>query len=168
MPQTHQIYREQIIAVDLQTAWDFIRSPKNLDCITPEDMAFEIISDVPEQMYNGLIIEYRVGIPFLGKQTWLSEIKHIRARHSFVDEQRIGPYKMWYHYHEITEVEGGVRFVDQVHYAMPFGPIGELARLAFVKKQLGKIFDFREKAMPRHLQNVCTQPDARFKECESM
>jgi ligand-binding SRPBCC domain-containing protein len=114
-------------------------------------MSFEIISPLPEAMFNGLLIEYRIGIPFLGKQTWLSELKHIRERHSFVDEQRFGPYRFWYHYHEIAQAEGGVRFIDCVNYVMPFGPLGELVRSAYVKKQLEAIFDYRREAMEQVL-----------------
>ncbi|HAV13781.1 MAG TPA: hypothetical protein DCX06_09890 [Opitutae bacterium] len=148
MPKIHTLYREQVIQTDLATAWEFISSPKNLDAITPDDLSFEIITDVPCKMYNGLLIEYKVGIPFLGKQTWLTELKHIREQHSFVDEQRIGPYKIWYHYHEITKVEGGIRFVDKVNYVLPFGPLGSLAHWLFVKRQLKHIFDHREKVTP--------------------
>jgi len=147
----HTLYREQTIATNLQQAWDFISSPANLDAITPPDLSFEIVTDVPEVMYDGLLIEYRVGIPFLGKQTWLTELKHIRAGHSFVDEQRIGPYKIWYHYHEISEVAGGIRFIDRVNYVLPLGPLGEIARAVYVKRQLQQIFDYRQDAMVRHL-----------------
>ncbi|WPJ97387.1 SRPBCC family protein [Coraliomargarita algicola] len=151
MSKIHHLCREQIIGTDLQTAWDFISSPQNLDRITPDDMDFEIVSKLPEQMYDGLLIEYRVGIPILGKQTWLTELKHIREQHSFVDEQRIGPYKLWYHYHEITKVKGGVRFSDQVSYVMPLGPLGAIARAIYVKNELRRIFDYRQQAMARHL-----------------
>jgi ligand-binding SRPBCC domain-containing protein len=154
MPTIHQLYREQTIATDLNTAWDFIRSPQNLDRITPDDMAFEIVSKLPEAMYNGLLIEYRIGIPLVGKQAWLTELKHIREHHSFVDEQLIGPYKLWYHYHQITEVEGGVCFTDHVKYVMPFGPLGAIAHAIYVKNQLKTVFDFREKAMVEHLSSV--------------
>ena len=147
MPALKQLYREQVIATDLNTAWDFIRRPQNLNRITPDDMTFEIISEVPEEMYNGLMIEYRIGIPLLGKQPWLSEIKHVRDHHSFVDEQRIGPYRLWYHYHEISEHADGVRFVDRVHYSLPFGPLGAIAHWLYVKKQLQYIFDYRRQAM---------------------
>jgi ligand-binding SRPBCC domain-containing protein len=147
MPALKQLYREQVIATDLNTAWDFIRRPQNLNRITPDDMSFEIISEVPEEMYNGLMIEYRIGIPLLGKQPWLSEIKHVRDHHSFVDEQRIGPYRLWYHYHEISEHADGVRFVDRVHYSLPFGPLGAIAHRLYVKKQLQYIFDYRRQAM---------------------
>ena len=151
MPKIHQLYREQIVATDLATAWAFISSPKNLDAITPDDMPFEIVSKVPKAMYNGLLIEYSVGVPFVGKQTWLTELKHIVDKHSFIDEQVIGPYKFWFHYHEISEVEGGIRFIDRVTYVMPFGPFGAIAHAVFVKKQLKDVFDFRETAMPKAL-----------------
>lgn len=149
MPKIHTLYREQTIATDLDTAWDFISRPENLNKITPTDMDFEIVSNLPDQMSNGLIIEYRIGIPLLGKQRWLTELKHIRERHSFVDEQRIGPYQLWYHYHEIRETDGGVQFIDRVHYAMPYCIFGEIAHCLYVKRQLRHIFEYRKTAMER-------------------
>ncbi|MFP4261065.1 MAG: SRPBCC family protein [Opitutales bacterium] len=151
MPKIYQLQREQVVQTDLETAWDFISTPVNLDRITPPDLSFEIVTDLPDTMHEGLLIEYRVGIPFLGKQTWLTELKHIRERHSFVDEQRVGPYKLWYHYHEITEVEGGIRFLDRVRYLMPFDPFGRIAHPFFVAPQLKKVFDYRAKVTPQLL-----------------
>ena len=148
MPTIHKLHRELIIDTDLATAWEFMSSPKNLDAITPDDLSFETVSEVPDKMFNGMLIEYNVGIPFLGKQKWLSELNHVRQQHSFVDIQLIGPYKIWHHYHEITEVEGGIRFVDHVNYVMPFGPLGSIAHGLYVKKQLKHIFDHREKVTP--------------------
>lgn len=152
MPKIHQINRDLIVPTDLESAWDFIRSPGNLDKITPDDMSFEIVSELPDEMFDGLLIEYRVGIPLIGKQTWLTELKHIRERHSFVDEQRIGPYKFWYHYHEITEVDGDIRFRDQVRYTLPLGPLGALAQTVFVRKELERVFDYREQAVRKHFE----------------
>ena len=41
MPTIHQLEREQTIATELDTAWNFISAPQNLDRITPDDMDFE-------------------------------------------------------------------------------------------------------------------------------
>ena len=150
MSKIHQLHSELTVPTDLDTAWDFIRSPKNLNLITPNDIIFEIVSDLPEEMHEGLLVEYIVGIPLMGKRTWLSELKHIRRQQSFVDEQLIGPYKLWFHYHEISEVESGVRFVDHVNYIMPFGPLGTIAHAVYVKKELKRIFDYRNEAMINH------------------
>ena len=41
----HELYREQQLNCDLQTAWDFFSSPMNLPKITPKDMAFTVLSE---------------------------------------------------------------------------------------------------------------------------
>ena len=83
----YTLEREQVIHASLAEAWSFLRDPANLNMITPDDLEFHILSPVPEVMFNGLIIEYRIKIPFLGIKQWIAEIKHIREIHSFVDDQ---------------------------------------------------------------------------------
>ncbi|MEM7147334.1 MAG: SRPBCC family protein [Verrucomicrobiota bacterium] len=143
------IERSQTLPTTLTEAWDFIKTPANLNRITPDDLDFKIITDLPEEMTDGLLIEYRIGIPLLGRRTWLSEIKHIRPRHSFVDDQRVGPYKLWYHYHQITEApdNAGVTFLDRVAYEVPFSFIGKIAHPLFIRPTLERIFDHRQSAL---------------------
>jgi ligand-binding SRPBCC domain-containing protein len=95
-------------------------------------------------MFEGMLVEYRVKLPVLGMQPWLSELKHIQEGRSFVDEQKVGPYKLWYHYHGIEEEPEGVRFVDRVTYEVPFGIIGRLVHVLFIRRTLERIFDYRE------------------------
>lgn len=144
--------KEQVIDTTLERAWDFIRTPANLNLITPADLNFSILTDLPEEMYDGLLIEYLVTIPFMGKSRWLTEIKHVRPRCSFVDEQRLGPYRFWYHYHEIQEVSGGVRFTDRITYEAPLGLIGKIADEFFIRNTLERIFDFRERKLAELLR----------------
>lgn len=144
--------RQQVIKTDIETAWDFMRSPANLNKITPPDMTFTILSDLPDVMFEGQIIRYRIKIPLIGEQDWVSELKHIKDRHSFVDDQRIGPYKLWYHYHQIKECTGGVEFIDRITYSIPYGLFGNIAHSIYVKNQLNKIFDYREKTTPKLLE----------------
>jgi len=135
---------EQIVKAGLEQTWDFLKNPANLNSITPDDLHFDIISNVPDVMFDGLIIEYRITIPFLGKQNWVAEIKHIRDKHSFVDEQRVGPYRFWYHYHEIKETKAGVKIIDRVYYAVPFGLFGRLLHTIYIRKTLERIFAHRK------------------------
>jgi ligand-binding SRPBCC domain-containing protein len=135
--------REQEVRTTIKKAWDFIENPKNLNRITPPDLNFEIVSNVPERMYNGLIVEYHITIPFFGRKRWVAEIKHIREHFSFVDEQRAGPYKLWYHYHELAETELGIRVIDRVYYAVPYGILGRLLHFFIIKKTLERIFAYR-------------------------
>lgn len=139
----YRIVREQEITTTVAKAWAFIRTPRNLNSITPPELDFEIISEVPETMFDGLIVEYIIKIPFFGRRKWLAEIKHIREPVSFVDEQRAGPYRFWYHYHELNETEKGVRIIDKVFYDVPYGILGRLAHFFIIRKTLKRIFDYR-------------------------
>ena len=58
MAKIHRIQKEQVIATDIETAWNFIRKPSNLNEITPDALDFTIISDVPDIMHDGLPNEY--------------------------------------------------------------------------------------------------------------
>lgn len=137
--------RDQHVNTQLEIIWDFLKNPHNLNIITPPDLHFSIISDVPETMYNGLIIEYSIRIPVIGRQRWVTEIKHIEEMRSFVDEQRIGPYRFWYHHHQLVAEESGVRSRDTVYYQPPFGKAGSMINSLFIRKTLDRIFDYRQR-----------------------
>ncbi len=128
----------------LDEAWKFFSSPANLKEITPEHLGFKITSKFHgEKMYPGQIISYIVkpimGIPL----EWVTEITHVEDKHFFVDEQRFGPYAFWHHQHIFREVDNGVEMKDIVHYKVPFGILGDIANVLFVKRQLKGIFDYR-------------------------
>ena len=137
----------QILPVPIETLWKFVQNPKNLDSITPPDLKFLIVNEVPEIMFDGLIIEYHITVPLFGKQQWVTEIKHIEENRSFVDEQRLGPYRFWYHYHLLTQVESGTKMLDQVYYQLPYGPLGKVLRFLMIKKTLTRIFDYRKETL---------------------
>lgn len=138
-----QILREQIIPADVERVWSFFATPKNLDELTPADLEFRILTAVPEKMYSGLLIEYRIS-PWAGVWLrWVTEIRHIREREYFVDEQRLGPYRLWYHEHHFEAVPGGTKMTDRVTYEIGWGPLGWLAGRLWVDRQLAGIFDYR-------------------------
>ena len=120
----YQLYQEQVLHASFDELWTFVSRPENLNDITPPDMNFNIITDVPTKMYNGLLVEYEVSLPLLGTSEWVTELKHIIPQKQFVDEQRIGPYTFWYHYHGLEEMEDGIKMIDHVRYVPPYGPIG--------------------------------------------
>ena len=143
----YTLMREQYVQTTLAAAWDFLKNPANLNRITPPDLDFQIISTIPEEMYNGLLIEYRITIPFIGVRKWVAEIKHIREMQSFVDEQRIGPYAFWYHYHELVDQGDTLKIIDRVYYDLPYGPLGKAMHALFVRKTLERIFHFRREKL---------------------
>ncbi len=139
----YTIHREQIVPAPLQMIWDFFSNPRNLNELTPPDLSFRIIGEVAERMYAGQIIEYRVSFMPGFWSKWLTEITHVRDRAYFVDEQRLGPYKLWHHEHHFVPVDGGVRIIDKVTYIVGFGPIGAVVNMLFIRGKLRRIFDFR-------------------------
>ena len=145
-----QLQEKQLIPTTLDEAWDFISSPKNLKEITPKYMGFKVTSsNLPEKMYAGMIITYRVR-PLLGiPMTWVTEITQIFEKKYFVDEQRVGPYAMWHHQHIIEEVDGGVMMTDIVSYKPPLGFLGSIANWLFIRRQLKGIFSYRKVALEK-------------------
>ncbi len=146
----YQFTATQKIPATVEQVWDFISSPKNLKEITPAYMGFEITgASLPEKMYPGMIISYKVS-PLLGiKMTWVTEITHVENHLYFVDEQRMGPYAMWHHQHKIETIEGGVLMTDIVSYQPPLGFLGVIANALFIRGKLKEIFDFRTVAVEK-------------------
>lgn len=147
----YQLCFEQIINSDSDSVWEFISTPSNLKKITPPYMGFEITSKTSsDKMYPGQIITYKV-CPVPGiKTSWMTEITHISEGKYFVDEQRIGPYKLWHHYHRLDAInETQTKMTDIVTYAPPFGALGRLANHLFIRKKLNSIFAYREEAIVR-------------------
>ena len=130
--------------------WAFLATPANLNELTPPQLQFKILSELPDQMTNGLTILYAIRIPLFGTRRWLTEIKHIRAGEYFVDEQRLGPYRYWYHEHRLEPVgEAQTRMIDRVSYQLPFGVLGLLVHKVWVEKMLEQIFDYRSERLAK-------------------
>ena len=108
-------------------------------------MNFTITSRREEdlKMFPGMIITYKV-TPLKGiRLNWVTEITHVKEREYFIDEQRFGPYAFWKHQHRFVEIPSGVKLIDNLYYALPFGFFGRQANSLFVEKQIRKIFNYR-------------------------
>jgi ligand-binding SRPBCC domain-containing protein len=141
----HRLHREQEVRGDPARIWDFFASPANLDTLTPPSLSFRIIGETAPRMFAGQLIEYRIGVLPGVTTRWLTEITHVREGEFFVDEQRIGPYRLWHHEHHYTPIPGGggLRMVDLVTYEVGMGLVGDLLHAVWIGRQLKTIFDFR-------------------------
>ena len=144
----HQLKTEQFLKADLEKVWNFVSSPRNLKLITPPYMGFNITStDLPDKMYAGMIITYKVSPILSIPTTWVTEITHVSEKKFFIDEQRVGPYTMWHHQHFFKEHKNGVLMNDIITYKAPFGPLGVIANSLFIRKKLESIFNYRYKTL---------------------
>ena len=145
----HRFETSQTLPIDPGEAWDFFSDPRNLALITPPELAFEVVSPLPERMHPGLIVRYRVR-PFGGVPVdWITEISHLVEGELFVDEQRLGPYRFWHHQHHFRPVAGGAEIGDVVHYAVPFGPLGDLLNALLIEDRVRAIFAYRRRVLER-------------------
>ncbi len=137
----------QTLPIPLEEAWAFFSDPANLEKITPDDMAFIVTSQVPDKVYEGLMITYKVSPLFGIKLNWCTEITHVKPGEFFVDEQRLGPFRIWHHEHHFKQVDGGVEMLDILTYHVGWGFIGAIADWMIVRNKVQQIFSHREKVL---------------------
>lgn len=148
MAVEHRLNRSQRIPRPLPEVFAFFADAANLEALTPGFLRFRILTPLPIEMGVGARIDYRLalwGMPV----TWRTRISTWEPMSRFVDEQEAGPYAYWHHLHEFEAEDGATRMRDQVTYRLPLGPLGELAHGLWVRRQLLRIFDFRERAITR-------------------
>lgn len=124
----------------------FFASAENLPAITPAWLHFSVRCAVPTPLRQGVRIDYRLrvhGIPL----HWQSEITVWEPPFRFRDVQRRGPYRRWEHTHSFLPHEGGSLCLDEVEYEVPGGAWVERW---FVRRDLRRIFEFRQRALLRH------------------
>lgn len=159
--KVHSLSQEQALPISREEAWEFFSSPRNLEEMTPPGMGFRIVSLPSETLYEGEIIQYSVrALPGIWIP-WISEIKALQEGKSFVDDQISGPFKFWHHRHTFEEVEGGILARDLIHYAVGFGPFGEIARQLVVKKQLEAMFQHRRVTLEKKFGVLNLPPNRR-------
>jgi ligand-binding SRPBCC domain-containing protein len=142
----HTLRREQRLPGTPDEVFAFFADARNLEAITPPLLRFRVMDSGAQAiaMGPGALIRYRLrvrGMPV----GWLTAIREWDPPHRFVDEQLRGPYALWHHTHTFEpDPEGeGTLMRDVVRYALPFGPLGELAHRLFVGRDLDAIFDYR-------------------------
>lgn len=142
--------QKQYVPISLNRAWDFFSDPRNLKKITPTSLGFQILNDsLPERIYPGMIIKYKVR-PLLNiPMTWVTEITQAQAPDFFIDNQKSGPYTFWHHQHFFREVEGGVEIIDIVNYKVPLGILGRMIEKLVVNHKVRHIFNYRSEVLKK-------------------
>jgi hypothetical protein len=148
--RVHTLERLQRLSAAPDEAFRFFSDASNLEAITPPWLRFRIVTERPIVMHQGTLIEYRLrlhGVPI----RWLTRIAVFEPDDRFEDVQVRGPYRMWEHSHSFVRSGDGTLMRDLVRYGLPFGMVGELAYVAFVRRDLEQIFDHRREAVASRL-----------------
>jgi ligand-binding SRPBCC domain-containing protein len=164
----HHFHAEQFLPYPLETVFTFFADPANLPRLMPPWQCARIVDATylfpprPEREFPGseaiiagdgttLTLSIRP-IPFSPvRLSWVALIEDFRWLQGFCDVQLRGPFRTWRHCHTVTTAtsptngEPGTMLRDTVTYELPLGPLGRLANLLFVRRQLAGIFSFRQR-----------------------
>lgn len=141
----HRLQREQLLPRRIEEVIAFFAEARNLERITPPWLIFRVLTPEPIEMRVGTLVDYRLrvhGIPL----SWTTRIEQWDPGAGFVDRQIAGPYRLWHHRHTFRAQGDSTVVTDVVDYALPFGPLGELAHRLLVRRDLERIFAHRHAA----------------------
>jgi ligand-binding SRPBCC domain-containing protein len=145
--KVRSIERTQIVRRPIAETFAFFCDPRNLERLTPAFLRFQFLREPPATMAPGTVLDYRIrlyGVPV----HWRTRIEIVEPPVRFVDVEETGPYAYWQHTHTFTDLgEALTDMRDHVEFAMPLGPLGEIAYRLFVARSLKEIFDYRERAL---------------------
>jgi ligand-binding SRPBCC domain-containing protein len=145
----HLLTREQLLEAPPEDVFPFFGDASNLEAITPPWLGFRVVTPEPIEMGAGTLIEYRLRLHAVPIR-WRTTIAVWDPPRRFVDVQLSGPYKLWHHTHDFEPAPGGGTLMrDTVRYALPFGPLGAVAQRLLVRRDLARIFDFRQAQVAR-------------------
>ena len=147
------LHRETTVPLPLADTFAFFADAANLERMTPPWLNFRIITPAPVAMSEGTIIDYRIvlyGVPI----RWTTRIDVWEPGVRFVDRQLAGPYLWWHHEHRFEAISGGTRVIDHVEYL----PRARWISGAFVRRDVERIFSYRQQILPRLLTTEATLP----------
>jgi ligand-binding SRPBCC domain-containing protein len=143
----------------------FFSDPRNLPPLMPAwqkariEHAFLAAPPLSLHQWNGttrtagsgsvLTITFRA-VPFVPiRLRWVAVISEFQWNDHFCDFQKSGPLAYWHHCHHISgESRDGVpgtSITDKVTYALPLGPLGDMANGVAIKRQMKSTFAYRQR-----------------------
>ena len=137
----------------LAQVWAFYDNIGTLFLLTPPEVKARL---------EGELVPMRVGVVYHLLFTrfgitirWDAEIVAYEPPRMFRDRQvdGKGPFTAWTHTHSFDPLPGDrTRLTDHVHYRLPLGPLGHIADLLFVRRELDKMFAYRHKVTRETLE----------------
>jgi ligand-binding SRPBCC domain-containing protein len=121
----------------------FFADPHNLPLVTPRWLGLRLDPPVADLTVFA-VVDCRLrwlGVPL----RWRTFIREYDPPSRFVDVQVRGPYARWEHRHLFREADGGTWVEDRVTYRLPLGALGRLVHALVVRRQLDRIWRYRER-----------------------
>jgi ligand-binding SRPBCC domain-containing protein len=144
---------EQTVPRPVDEVFAFFSKAENLQELTPPWLHFHILSVDPAPVRKGTLIRYSLRWRIFPIH-WTTEILEWDPPYSFVDVQLKGPYKLWRHEHRFKAEGTSTVISDRVQYRLPFGPLGWIAHMLKVRRDVETIFAYRTQVVNRIFGNA--------------
>jgi ligand-binding SRPBCC domain-containing protein len=142
---------ETTVAAPIGRVWAFYEDvATSLPALTSPGEGLKVESaDTPVREGSRIVFTLKGPV---GRVRWVAKIVTHVPPHAvvfgeearFVDEQESGPFRRWVHHHEFEAVDAKTtRIVDRIEYRVPFGPLGVIADLIYVRWKLKRAFRYR-------------------------
>ncbi|MFO1303209.1 MAG: TIGR01777 family oxidoreductase [Burkholderiales bacterium] len=139
---TREKVSEQWVPHAPEAIWPYFCDERNLEELTPEFLAFEVLRKSTPEIGEGTLIDYRLKLNCI-PMGWQSRIEDWEPARRFVDTQVKGPYAYWRHAHEFVPLANGTLMRDVVRYRLPLGWLGSTVAGPKVESQVDQIFAYR-------------------------
>lgn len=137
---------QQWIPRPVDEVFSFFSVETNLEKLTPAFMKFKVMGKSTPEIGEGTLIDYRLGLHGVPMR-WRTRIESWKPGVEFVDNQLVGPYRLWHHTHRFESRDGGTLMTDRVRFALPMAPLGDWFAGPWVRKNVETIFRFRHQAI---------------------
>ena len=110
-------------------------------------MPDERVSGATGLLERGDVVTFhqrQFGVPF----SLTAEVTELDRPRRFADEQRSGVFGSLVHEHTFEAVDGGTVMVDDVTFAMPFGPLGRVGQ-PIARRRLARLIDYHATELKR-------------------
>lgn len=126
----------------------FVADPRNLPRLLPRAQRLRV--NAPPALHAGAVLDMEVR--WLGVSLrWRAFVREWDPPYRFVDVQVRGPWARWEHRHRFLEADGGTLMLDRIVYRPPLGPLGRLAHVLLLERQLRRLWAHRQRRLAAEL-----------------
>ncbi|MBK6417875.1 MAG: SRPBCC family protein [Ignavibacteria bacterium] len=139
-----------LIDAPIEKVFHFHDDTTNLLKITPPGIkvSFETLGE-PGLGYEVILKVRQFG---LFTMRWHVRVTQYQPPILMTDIQIKGPFRSWRQIRSLREVNGRTELTDIVDYETPFGFLGQIANMLFIRRQITSMFAYRQAATKRILE----------------
>lgn len=140
------------INAPIEKVFHFHDDTRNLLKITPPDIKVSI--ETMGSPGPGYEVTLKVRQFKLFVMRWHVRITVYEPPVLMVDEQVSGPFRTWKQTRRLRQVDGATELTDIVEYEAPFGPLGRIANALVIRRQIEKMFSYRQATTKKLLESA--------------